>query len=168
MPPGTPPVPGTDEGMPSACRISLRHADVLHSAALPWRPSATLHVMGTVVIGYLPTPEGEAALVAGMEEARRRGARLVVIHTRHGDREEVDLNGVRAALVESGVTHEVRVVAQGEQAADELVSAAEETDAELIVIGLRRRSRVGKLILGSNAQRVVLDAPCPVLTVKPR
>jgi len=43
---------------------------------------------------------------------------------------------------------------------------ANETDADLIVIGLRRRTPVGKLILGSNAQRILLDAPCAVLAVK--
>ena len=43
---------------------------------------------------------------------------------------------------------------------------ADETDADLIVIGLRRRTPVGKLILGSNAQRILLDAPCAVLAVK--
>lgn len=51
--------------------------------------------------------------------------------------------------------------------ADDLVGAAERSSADLIVIGLRRRSPVGKLILGSNAQRILLDAPCPVLAVKP-
>jgi nucleotide-binding universal stress UspA family protein len=46
------------------------------------------------------------------------------------------------------------------------IAAADRTDAEFIVIGLRRRSPVGKLLLGSNAQRVLLDASCPVLAVK--
>ena len=50
--------------------------------------------------------------------------------------------------------------------AEELIAAADRTDAEFIVIGLRRRSPVGKLLLGSNAQRVLLDASCPVLAVK--
>jgi nucleotide-binding universal stress UspA family protein len=50
--------------------------------------------------------------------------------------------------------------------ADDLIAVAEETSADFIVIGLRRRSPVGKLILGSNAQRILLDAPCPVLAVK--
>ena len=50
--------------------------------------------------------------------------------------------------------------------AEELIRTAETTDADFIVIGLRRRSPVGKLLLGSNAQRVLLDAACPVLAVK--
>ena len=47
------------------------------------------------------------------------------------------------------------------------MGVAEEVDASCLVIGLRRRSPVGKLILGSSAQRILLDATCPVLTVKP-
>ena len=47
-----------------------------------------------------------------------------------------------------------------------MINAADTADAEFIVIGLRRRSPVGKLLLGSNAQRVLLDASCPVLAVK--
>ena len=122
-----------------------------------------------MVIGYVPKPEGEAALVAGVEEARVRGARLVVVHALldHGA-EPAYLGEVRGALEEAGVEHELRLVERGSEAADDLVGVAEEESADLIVIGLRRRSPVGKLILGSNAQRVLLDAPCPVLTVKPR
>jgi nucleotide-binding universal stress UspA family protein len=47
-----------------------------------------------------------------------------------------------------------------------LVNVAEEVGADFLVIGLRRRTPVGKLILGSDAQRILLDATCPVLAVK--
>ena len=43
----------------------------------------------------------------------------------------------------------------------------EEVAAELCVIGIRRRTAVGKMLLGSNANRIIMDAPCPVLTVRP-
>ena len=62
--------------------------------------------------------------------------------------------------------HEVRLL-NGGDVADDLIATAEEVGAQLVVLGLRRRSPVGKLILGANAQRVLFDAPCPVLTVKP-
>ncbi|MDO9456037.1 universal stress protein [Nocardioides sp.] len=124
--------------------------------------------MSTVVVGYVPKPEGEAALDKAVEEARLRGAELIVVHSHRarGDEEEPDLTAVRARLDESGVTYEVRQLVRGFEAAEDLVSVAEAQDAELIVIGLRRRTPVGKLILGSNAQRVLLDAHCPVLAVK--
>ena len=60
----------------------------------------------------------------------------------------------------------VRQLVRGFEPAEDLISIAEDSHAELIVIGLRRRSPVGKLILGSNAQRILLDAHCPVLAVK--
>src|SRR5690349_16193446 len=126
--------------------------------------------MATVVIGYVPRPEGDAALLAGIEEAQRRGARAVVVHALlDGHTEEPAYVGeVRSVLDHSGVEHELRALEGGVDASDGMVAVADEVDADLIVIGLRRRSPVGKLILGSNAQRVLLDAPCPVLTVKPR
>ena len=83
-----------------------------------------------------------------------------------GAEPEPDLDAVRGRLTESGVTFDLREVVQGLDASEDLIAVAEDTEAELIVIGLRRRTPVGKLILGSNAQRVLLDAPCPVLAVK--
>jgi nucleotide-binding universal stress UspA family protein len=125
--------------------------------------------MATVVTGYVPKPEGEAALLTGIEEAQRRGARLVVVHAVSDEDADPDyLTEVRKMLGDAGVDHDLRVLERGQDASDRLVELAEEVAADLIVIGLRRRSPVGKLILGSNAQRVLLDAPCPVLTVKPR
>ena len=129
----------------------------------------------SIVVGYVATKEGKAALRAASAEARLRNARLVVINSNRGgkdlDREdaaryEAELDAVRQSLTDAGVEHEVRQLVRGVEPAEDLVKVAEETSAELIVIGLRRRTPVGKLILGSNAQRILLDAPCAVLAVK--
>lgn len=125
---------------------------------------------GPIVVGYLATAEGAAALDAALGEAERRHARIVVVVSqRRGEdpvRLEADLDRVRDRLDEAGVGYEVRQIERGREVADDLIDVAEQTAAQLIVIGLRRRSPVGKLILGSNAQRILLDAPTPVLAVK--
>jgi nucleotide-binding universal stress UspA family protein len=121
--------------------------------------------MGTIVVGYVAKPEGDAALKRAIEEAKLRGSKLVVVNSHRGGDDfdgtasrqaDQAIEQVKAQLVDSGVEHEVR----------QLIGIAETADADLIVIGLRRRSPVGKLILGSNAQRILLDAQCPVLAVK--
>jgi len=131
--------------------------------------------MGSIVVGYVPKAEGRAALRRAAEEARLRNLRLVVVNSHRGGREfdredaiesETQLEEVRNELDKAGVEHEVRQLVRGLDPAEDLIGVADELDAELIVIGLRRRSPVGKLILGSNAQRVLLDAACPVLAVK--
>lgn len=123
-----------------------------------------------VVAGFVPTPEGRAALDSAIAEATRRGAKLVVVaHERRGTESATLADAVAEAestLSHTTLEHEVRQSA-GSDVAEDLMQVAEQLDAELIVIGLRRRSPVGKLILGSNAQRVLLDATCPVLAVKP-
>ena len=128
-----------------------------------------------IVVGYVATKEGRAALDAASSESRLRNSRLVVINSNRGGKDldleeatryEKELAEIRARLDEAGIEHEVRQLVRGVEPAEDLVKVAEEIDAELIVIGLRRRTPVGKLILGSNAQRILLDAPCPVLAVK--
>ena len=131
--------------------------------------------MATIVVGYVPKPEGQAALRRAAEEAKLRNAKLVVVNSHRGGREfdgedaiesEEQLEAVNAELQSAGVEHEIRQLVRGMDPAEDLVNVATELGADFIVIGLRRRSPVGKLILGSNAQRVLLDAPCPVLAVK--
>lgn len=130
--------------------------------------------MATIVVGYVPKPEGEAALTRAIEEARLREARLVVVNSHRGGsgltagagETEAELVAVRKQLEDSGVPFDLRQSARGLEPAEDLVTLAEETQADLIVIGLRRRTPVGKLILGSSAQRILLDAHCPVLAVK--
>ena len=131
--------------------------------------------MGTVVVGYVPKPEGEAALRTAISEAKLRNAKLVVVNSHRGGsdfdadastRADREMDAVRDTLDEGGVDFEIRQLVRGFEPAEDLLSIAESSGAELVVIGLRRRSPVGKLILGSNAQRVLLDAHCPVLAVK--
>jgi nucleotide-binding universal stress UspA family protein len=131
--------------------------------------------MGTVVVGYVAKPEGDAALRRAIEEAQLRRTRLVVVNSHRGGgdfdrdaatRAEEDMDAARALLEESGVDYDIRQLVRGYEPAEDLISIAEANGADLIVIGLRRRSPVGKLILGSNAQRILLDAHCPVLAVK--
>jgi nucleotide-binding universal stress UspA family protein len=131
--------------------------------------------MGTVVVGYVSKPEGDAALGRAIEEAQLRGSRLIVVNSHRGGDEfdgeasrkaDKAMAKVNAMLDGAGVEHEIRQMVRGFEPAEDLVSIAEANEAELIVIGLRRRSPVGKLILGSNAQRILLDAHCPVLAVK--
>ena len=126
-----------------------------------------------IVVGFLATLEGRAALDAAVRESRLRNDNVVVVVSTRPDepaeqRQNLDvaLAAVRDELEAAGLDHEIRVL-DGGDVADDLIGTAEETRAQLVVIGLRRRSPVGKLILGANAQRVLFDAPCPVLTVKP-
>ena len=127
----------------------------------------------TIVVGYIPRPEGIAAVDRAIAEAELRGMRLVVVNTgHHGDYNDPsfassqDIDALDAQLTARGIDHEIRQPTRGRAPADELLDAAAETDARLIVIGLRRRSPLGKLITGSTAQQVLLDASCDVLAVK--
>ncbi|MDQ1741888.1 MAG: hypothetical protein QOE23_227 [Pseudonocardiales bacterium] len=128
----------------------------------------------TVVVGYVPDPTGYLAVTEAVRQAGWRNTDLVVInavdqagYVRPTAADELDLDALAARLVSDGVPHEIRHVDIGTgQASDAILDAVEGTGAELVVVGLHRRSPVGKALLGSNAQRVLLDAPCPVLAVR--
>jgi nucleotide-binding universal stress UspA family protein len=127
----------------------------------------------SIVVGFVPTPEGSAALAYAIAEARRSDKTLVVISSSRGEalvdkryaaRPEID--GIEQRLGQEGIKHVILQPVRGHDAANEVLDAAEEHEAELIVIGLRRRTPVGKLIMGSTAQRILLEASCPVAAVK--
>ena len=128
-----------------------------------------------IVVGYIPTPEGVAALDAAVGLARQSGAHLTVINTgRDGNYADPtfataeDMDTIDLQLADADVAHVVRQPTTGRSAAEEILAAAIEVGADLVVIGVRRRSPVGKLVTGSTAQQVLLDAPCAVLAVKAR
>lgn len=127
----------------------------------------------TIVVGFIPSPQGQAALEHAIAEARLRGARLLIVNAAGTDAfaderraGEEDLAGLHDTLATAGVEYQIRQTGSDQNAADTLVSVADESGAALIVIGLRQRSRVGKLLMGSNAQSILMDARCPVLSVK--
>ena len=126
-----------------------------------------------IVVGYYPAAPGRAALARALEEARLRSARLVVVNSSRGDApvdtrfaQGHEAESLETALKASGVDWQLQQPVRGHDAAEEILRTAGETRADLIVIGIRHRTPVGKLIMGSNAQRVILGAHCPVLSVR--
>ena len=128
----------------------------------------------SIVVGWTRTSESEAAVGAAVDEARRRSGRLIVVHSARGGEEDARtvsdnrdaLAGLEAQLRSQGLDVVVRDLIRGKDPADDLIEVAEKENAALIVIGLRRRSPVGKLLMGSHAQDILLRADCPVLAVK--
>jgi len=128
---------------------------------------------GTIVVGYIPSAEGIAAFERAKDEALLTGSTLVVVNSgQSGDfssrsfASPQDIDAIDAELTAAGIPHEVVQPTEGLAPAEEILRVAAEKEANLVVIGLRRRSPVGKLLLGSTAQQVLLDAACPVLAVK--
>jgi nucleotide-binding universal stress UspA family protein len=119
----------------------------------------------TIVVGHLATHEGQEALNTAVTEARERKVPLVVVTS--GKRPLEECQAETDELVgRLGPDVDVRVEQGTGDLAEDLIRTATRTGAGLIVIGLRKRSPVGKLILGAGAQRILVEAPCPVLAVK--
>ncbi|MDP3983482.1 MAG: universal stress protein [Acidimicrobiia bacterium] len=131
--------------------------------------------MRSIIVGYIDTPAGHAALERALEEAKLRSAQLVIVNSMYGENRESDeeyidsrraLDAVEAQMAAKGVAAVVHQYVRGQTPAQDLCRAAEEFDAELIVIGTRRRTATGKILLGSNALEILHDAPCPVLCIR--
>lgn len=128
-----------------------------------------------ILVGYIPTPEGVAAVDYAMDYAKQTGSELTVLNTgKDGNYAHEhfasgqDIDALEAQLAQLGIPYDIRRPTDGIPASDSILTVAEEIDADLIVIGLRRRTPVGKLITGSTAQAVLLGADCPVVAVKPK
>ncbi len=128
----------------------------------------------TIVVGWTPDEFGEVALARGLEEAKLREGRVVVVNATRGDAlvderyaDDDQLAALAIELGGAGVEVDVRR-SMGADVGDQVLQVAGDVDADLVVIGLRRRTPVGKLLMGSVAQRILLGAECAVLAVKPK
>ena len=126
-----------------------------------------------IVVGYSADPFGRAALEHGIAEAKLRGTSLRVINSTTGEAyvdshfaQPREVHDIEGRLANCGVEFELTQPV-GVDTAEELLKAMDRDDAELLVIGIRHRNPVGKLLLGSISQQLLLEGPKPVLAVKP-
>ncbi|WP_299056191.1 universal stress protein [uncultured Nocardioides sp.] len=119
----------------------------------------------TVVVAYADTDPGHAAVRAAAETPGPEGETVVLVPAVRG---EAVPTAEEVAARWPGLAGRVQVE-HGDvgDPSDQVVQVAQRLGARLVVVGLRARSPVGKLVFGSTAQRILLDATCPVLAVKP-
>ncbi|MBP3979958.1 MAG: universal stress protein [Gammaproteobacteria bacterium] len=127
----------------------------------------------TILVAYAPRPEGRAALDKGIEIAKRRQEPLMVVNAGPGGQQEdtslatgSEVERVEELLAAQGITAEFKQFVRGKGTVDEINDLVESRDISVLVIGLRRRTAVGKLIMGSVAQELLMTVSCPVLCVK--
>ena len=129
----------------------------------------------SVVVGYIDTPEGRAALERGKVEARLRATTLVVAHSRYGDGRasdgdpvvvERDLELVDKRLDADRIPHRIRRLMKGQSPGEDLVEILEEEHAEIVVVGLRSRPLTGGPVVGETAAILLMRATCPVMSVR--
>lgn len=127
----------------------------------------------TILVAYVPRPEGQAALNKGIEIAKSRNEHLVVVNASlDGNREDPslvdaqDFERIELMLADTGLNTEVKQYVRGKSVVEEIEALVDSLPVSILIIGLRKRSPVGKFILGSVAQEILLSVPCPVLAVK--
>lgn len=127
----------------------------------------------TIAVAYRPDDFGRAALDWAAAEARTKGEGLLIINVHRveprldtGHAKGRHMQDVTEALANDNVPYELRQV-EGENIASTVLFEAEQAGVSLIVIGVRPRSPVGKILMGSVAQQILLDSAVPVVAVKP-
>ncbi|WP_313818112.1 universal stress protein [Citricoccus sp.] len=127
----------------------------------------------SILVGYVPTPVGEAAVAAAIEEAALRDRELLIVNSQREGvltdasvASEEDIERVTGAARNAGVKATILRPTHRDDLTEAILELADEHDVALIVIGLRQRTQVGKFIMGSHAQRILLQADRPVLAVK--
>lgn len=128
-----------------------------------------------IMVGYDTSNVSKEAVELSLSHARAFKAKVFLVRSMKGGPEvprsdfenaELELKRENAVYDESGIPNESRLLVRNLTPGEDLVQFARENDIGEIIIGVKRRSKVGKMLFGSTAQYVILNAPCPVLTVK--
>ncbi len=127
------------------------------------------------LVAYNGSSESKAALDLAITHASTFKAKVVVITSMEGGHSEKpediarvnqELKRVRKQLEDAGVKHEVNEMARGLSPGEDVVIFARENSVDHIFVGIEKKSRTRKLLLGSTAQYIILKATCPVTTIK--
>lgn len=131
--------------------------------------------MMKILVGYNDTEPARSALSLARDYAQFFNAKVFIMTSMEGGSSETleEINRVEKTLEEAGqfmkeknVESEVHQLARGMAPGEDLVRFAQEKEIDLIFVGIKKKSKAQKIILGSTAQYIILRAPCPVTTVK--
>ena len=126
------------------------------------------------VAAYNGTKESKAALALAKKHAKLFNARLYVISSSEGGAGEnpekigkiqMDLRKIKADFEQEGLQVEVDELARGLTPGEDIVTFAAENEVDQVYVGIHKKSRTSKLILGSTAQYIILKCKCPVTSV---
>ena len=128
-----------------------------------------------ILVAYDGTKEARESARVAAKHAKAFGGRIILAFSMVGgpeiprqefERAEKELQGQAITLKEEGLDCETMLSVRGLETGEDIVKIAEEIKAEEIFIGVQRKSKVGKLLFGSTAQYIILNATCPVVTVR--
>ena len=128
-----------------------------------------------ILVGYDGSNVAREAIAVAEKHAAAFQAEIILVHSMEGGPEvprknfesaEQDLAHEKDIFQDKKISCRPLLSVRGMEAGEDLVQLADEYKVDEIIIGVRRRSKVGKLLFGSTAQYVILNAPCPVITVK--
>jgi len=128
-----------------------------------------------ILVGYDRSNPANDALELAKDHAMAFDADVQVVTSMAGannnqyddmQRAELGLDYAKALLEKNNIKCETHLLIRGLLPGEDLVKFAEDNQINEIIVGVRRRSKVSKLLLGSTAQHVILNAPCPVVTIK--
>jgi nucleotide-binding universal stress UspA family protein len=128
-----------------------------------------------IMVCYDGSRSSREAIRLGREHAKSFNGSLILVTSmikgtesekEDIERAELDLEFEKKACVDDGVDCDTHLLIRGLSSGEDLVNFAEEEMVDEIIIGIKRRSKVEKIVFGSTAQYVILKAHCPVVTVK--
>lgn len=127
----------------------------------------------TILVAYVPRPEGQTALDKSIELAKERNEYLIVVNVTSGGVAEdfshadaQDVERVEQLLSVSGIKSEFKQFVGSKNPVEELENLVSSRQVSMLIIGLRKRTAIGKMIMGSMAHEILMTISCPILAVK--